>query len=149
MNKSLISLALLGVLVLSLGGVFAQGINIPQNSTFNILASLHMSILPEILSFGDVEYGISKLGPNVTFDSSDSNVVLTVTTAVSDADALFRNIDLMTATDAWTPIFNFNATFPIGGGIQTYPSRITIPDGTPAGSYSGQILYTVMGPQPV
>ncbi|MEK6934556.1 MAG: hypothetical protein AABW46_01630 [Nanoarchaeota archaeon] len=148
-------LVLLSILVIALGSGLVFSLGLP--TTIEISENITISVGPGTLDFGIVAPGTED-NPStspIEFDANGSNVNVTVevTEVTGDDDTLFDDIEVETSPDTWVNIVGADVTMicDYSGGTcvfdpVSWDARLDVPEGLPAGTKAGTIVYTVSGP---
>jgi hypothetical protein len=153
MKRLLVLLMMFGIMA-GICSVFVQALDISGNTTVNgtIDEQVSIQILPDVLNFGTVVPGIEKSGNDVTFNATGSNENIIIGASIDGSNVF--SLAEFNVKGTWTKInsINFNMNCNPAGSpsvcsydFLTMQTRITVPIGTPAGSKTGVIIYTITG----
>lgn len=101
-----------------------------------------LTITPPSLDFGSVRPLIPGKGEDVTFDSSKSNVDVTVGSSVEEG-SVFENIDFLLSDNVVKNIKSFSISLPVSAPNAIVGTQITLPTGLVPGVRNGVITYTI------
>lgn len=113
-----------------------------QPVSVTVAEETKLTIAPASLDFGSARPLIPKEGQNVTFDSTGSNVDVSVGSSVEQG-SIFENINFLLSGGVLKNIKEFSISLPISSPIGTVGTQISVPTGIIPGLRTGIITYTI------